>query len=127
MPKQVIQPEGLPTPSNYSYVVRAGDMLFLAGQVASDAQGNVVGPGDIEAQAVQVFENIKLCLASAGATLADLVKITVVVTDPRYREKVNELRGRYLSAPYPASTFIVAALAAPAYLVEIECVAYVGK
>ena len=76
---------------------------------------------------VKVFENIKTALAAGGASFADLVKITVYVTDPRYREAVGEVRRRYLGDALPASTLVVVAgLANPDYLLEIEGVAVVG-
>jgi len=127
MPKQAIQPQGLPKPPSYSHVVLAGNTVYVAGQIAQDAQGQLVGLGDIETQAVRVFENLKLALASAHATFDDVVKITVYVTDPRFREKVGEVRARYLKEPYPISTFlVVSGLARPELLLEIEATAFVG-
>jgi reactive intermediate/imine deaminase len=125
--KEIIQPKGLPTPTTYSHVVKSGNTLYLAGQVAQDESGNVVGRGDITAQAEQVFQNIQKCLAAAGATFADVVKIQVFVTDHRFREAVGQVRQKYITAPYPASTFlVVSGLAAPEFLLEIEAVAVVG-
>ena len=126
MPKERIQPPGLPRPPTYSHVVKAGNTLYLAGQVPVDAQGQVVGRGDITAQATQVFENIGKALAAGGATFADLVKITVCITDPRFREPVSEVRRKYLGTDLPASTWlVVAGLAQPDYLLEIEGIAVV--
>jgi enamine deaminase RidA (YjgF/YER057c/UK114 family) len=128
MPKERIQPEGMFRPPTYSHVVKAGDTVYLAGQTPVDEQGQVVGRGDITAQATQVFENIKKGLAAGGADFSDLVKITVYVTDPRFREAVAEVRRRYLSADaLPASTLVVVAgLANPDYLIEIEVIAVIG-
>ena len=127
MSKQVIQPQGLPKPPTYSHVVKAGNTVYIAGQVSQDAQGNLVGVGDIEAQAVRIFENLKLALASVNATFDDLVRITVYVTDPRFREKVGEVRAKYLKEPFPASTFlVVSGLARSELLLEIEATAYIG-
>ena len=127
MPKQVIQPQGLPKPTAYSHAVKTGNTVYIAGQIAQDAQGRLVGVGDIEAQAVRVFENLKLALASVNATFDDVAKITVFVTDPRFREKVGEVRARYLKEPFPASTFlVVSGLARPELLLEIEATAYVS-
>jgi len=127
MPKQVIQPKGLPKPPTYSHVVKAGNTVYIAGQIAQDAQGQLVGVGDIEAQAARVFENLKLALASVNATFDDVLKITVFVTDARYREKVGEVRARYLKEPLPASTFlVVSGLARPELLLEVEATAYVS-
>ena len=107
MPKQTVKPQGLPNPPSYSHVVKAGNTVYIAGQIAQDAQGQLVGAGDIEVQAVRVFDNLKLALASVNATFDDVVKITVFVTDARFREKVGEVRARYLKEPFPASTSAV--------------------
>ena len=109
----------------YSSAVIAGDTIYLAGAVSGrDAAGNVIGRGDIEAQAVAVFESLKETLASAGATFADVTKITVFATKLEYRAKIGEVRARYIAQPPPASTFVViASLADPDFLVEIEGVA----
>ena len=126
MPAQSIQPEGLPTPPTYSHVMKAGSTVYIAGQVSQDENGNVVGAGDFNAQAVQVFENLKKALASVGADFGNLVKITVYITDPRFREALGTVRGGYLKPPLPTSTLIVVAgLALPEYLIEIEGIAYV--
>jgi enamine deaminase RidA (YjgF/YER057c/UK114 family) len=123
-----IQPEGLSRPPTYSQVVKAGNTIYIAGQVAQDERGQLVGPGDFVAQANQVFENLKRALAAAGADVGDLVKTTVYVTDPRYREALRDVRTKYLGdTPPPASTLVVVAgLAQPEYLLEIEAVAVIG-
>jgi enamine deaminase RidA (YjgF/YER057c/UK114 family) len=123
-----IQPDGLSRPPTYSQVVKAGNTIYIAGQVAQDEQGQVVGAGDFVAQANQVFENLAKALAAAGASFGDLVKTTIYVTDPRYREALRDVRTKYLgSTPPPASTLVVVAgLAQPEYLLEIEAVAVVG-
>jgi enamine deaminase RidA (YjgF/YER057c/UK114 family) len=77
-----IQPEGLPESALYSPVVRAGDLVFIAGQVAQDSAGNVVGAGDFPAQATQVFENLKRALASAGLDLTRLVSGSIAGDQP---------------------------------------------
>ena len=123
-----IQPEGLSRPPTYSQVVKAGNTIYVAGQVAQDERGQLVGPGDFVAQANQVFENLGKALAAAGAGFGDLVKTTVYLTDPRYREALRDVRTRYLgNASPPASTMVVVAgLAQPEYLLEIEAVAVIG-
>ena len=127
MPLERIQPDGLSKPPTYTHVIKAGNTIYLAGQTPQDENGQAVGRGDITAQAVKVFENIKTALASAGAGFGDLVKITVYITDPRYREAVGEVRRRYIGNELPASTLVVVAgLANPDYLLEIEGVAVVG-
>ena len=127
MPKERIQPPGLSRPPTYTHVVKAGDTVYIAGQTPVDEQGQVVGRGDITAQTTQVFENIKKALTAAGADFSDLVKITVYVTDPRFRDALSEVRRRYLTDELPASTLVVVAgLANPDYLVEIEAIAVIG-
>jgi enamine deaminase RidA (YjgF/YER057c/UK114 family) len=113
----------------YSSAVVAGNTVYIAGAVSGrDAAGNVIGRGDIEAQTVAVFDNLKKTLASAGATFADLTKITVFATKLEYRAKIGEVRGRYIAQPPPASTFVVvASLADPEFLVEIEGIAVTGR
>lgn len=111
----------------YSHGVKAGGLLFVAGQVALDGAGQVVGKGDVTAQARQVMENIKAILEAGGASLDDVVKVTLFVTDMADLPKVLEVRKQYFRAPYPAATAVqVSALANPDFLVEIEAVAVVG-
>ena len=127
MPVERVQPDGLATPPTYSHVVKAGNTIYIAGQVAQNEQGQLVGAGDFVAQATQVFENLGRALAAAGAGFEHLVKTTVFVTDPRYREQLRDVRSKYLgSNALPASTLVVVAgLALPEYLLEIEGVAVV--
>ena len=123
-----IQPDGLSRPPTYSHVVKAGNTIYIAGQVAQDERGQLVGPGDIVAQANQVFENLAKALAAGGAGFGNVVKTTIYVTDPRYREALRDVRSKYLgSAPPPASTLVVVAgLAQPEFLLEVEAVAVIG-
>ncbi|MCW5620463.1 MAG: RidA family protein [Burkholderiales bacterium] len=127
MPKKFVNPSGLKQIGTYSHVVLAptgSSLAFISGQVAIDSQGNIVGKGDIEAQAVQVFENIKLALGGVGATFDDIVKFTIYVvglTQER-RKAVMDVRGRYINNSYPpAATMVgVEALVQTEFLVEIE-------
>lgn len=130
MAKQIINPATLATPTGYSYAVKkAGLPVFIAGQVANDSVGQVVGEGNIEAQVEQVFENLKAVVEGCGGTMSDIVKITVFVTDLAYRPAVAAARSRYFEdGDFPASTFlVVSSLATPAYLVEIEAVAMIDQ
>jgi enamine deaminase RidA (YjgF/YER057c/UK114 family) len=122
-----IQPPGLRKSPVYAHVVKAGNTIYIAGQVAQDEEGQVVGRGDITAQATQVFENLSKALTAAGASFSDLVKITIFITDPRFREPLGKVRTQYIRDALPASTLVVVAgLAEPDYLIEIEAVAVVG-
>ena len=94
MPKQFINPPNHHEPMGYSHAVKVGNTVYVAGQIAWDAQGNLVGPGDIEAQAVQVFENLKRVVEASGASLEDVVKTVVLITHPAYREAYRSVRSR---------------------------------
>ena len=120
-----INPPGVHTPqANYSHVTRVGDTLYISGQLGLDPNGNLVGPGDAEAQAEQCYRNIKTIVEHFGGSMDDVVKITQYITDLAYRPLVARPRDRYLGAPGPSSTLVVIkGLAAPEYLVEIEAVA----
>src|SRR5437763_5609066 len=122
--KRSINPEAIAPPVGpYSHVVTAppgGRIVFCAGAVALDANGNVVGKGDIVAQTRQVMENLRLALEAAGATFADVVKVTNYVLDASEWQTVLPVRAEYLREPYPASTFVeVNALMFPDLLISI--------
>jgi 2-iminobutanoate/2-iminopropanoate deaminase len=126
MRREDVAVRGVHKTTGYSHAAKAGGLLFVAGQVAQDQDGNVVGRGDVEAQAVQIFDNLRAVLASAGATLNDVVKLTTYTTNVAYRAKIAEVRGRYFTTYFPPNTFVVVAgLATPDYLLEIEAVAAV--
>jgi enamine deaminase RidA (YjgF/YER057c/UK114 family) len=126
---QFLKPEGVAPGTGYTHVVVTGPgkLVFISGQVARDKQGNLVGKGDLKAQTVQVFENIKAALASAGASFNDVVKINWYIRD--YKQEnlaaLREVRNLYVNKDNPpASTLIgVAALAQDDYLIEVEAVA----
>jgi 2-iminobutanoate/2-iminopropanoate deaminase len=119
--------EGLPEPfSHYTDAVRAGDLLFISGCVALDEHGNVVGEGDVVAQARQVFANIGRALTAAGASFADVVKVTLFLIDIDDRARINPVRQEFFGDARPASTLVeVSALVLPELLLEVEAVAVV--
>jgi enamine deaminase RidA (YjgF/YER057c/UK114 family) len=129
MPHQYINPDAVSKPTNYTHVVvgEGRRTVYLSGQVAIDASGNVVGAGDLAAQAEQVFTNLKACLASVGATFQDVTKLTTYIVNykPEDRAIIGAARQKYLPATNPpASTLVgVQALAAPAIMIEIEAIA----
>ncbi len=107
-------------------VVKAGNMIFLRGQVGSDFDGNVVGIGDAAAQADQAMRNVEQLLTEAGASLNDICKITVYITDRAYREEVYRTIGKWLKGVFPVSTgLIVDGLAKPEWVMEIDVIAVV--
>ena len=123
--REEIRVPGMPEPiSHFTNVVRAGRLVFVSGCVATDGAGRVVGGSDIVAQARQVHENIKRCLAAAGATFADVGKVTVFLRNVNDREKVNTVRKEYFGAHRPASTLVeISRLVRDDYLIEIEATA----
>lgn len=128
MGKRALHPASVKARGSYSpgWEVSGGRLVYVAGQIPWDADGRNVARGDVVAQTRQVFENIRAVLAEAGATLADVIKITIFSTDIRYRDAINQIRSEVFKPPYPASTQVaVAALADPDWLVEIEAVAFV--
>jgi len=119
-----INPEGMTQPTAYTHVVRHGNLLFLAGQVSADSDGNVVGEGDMGAQVRQVLENMKTVLASQGADFSDVVKVTIYTTDIDAYLETGDVRREYWTGGAPASTLVqIERLARPAFLVEIESTA----
>ena len=132
MPVERIQPSGLSQPTmnagqpSYAHVVKAGNTVYISGQVARNGQGEIVGIGDIEAQVTQVFENLKTAMAAVNGDLRNLVKVVIYLTDPRFRDAIRLIQPRYLRDELPASTMvIVKGLASPEYLVEIDAIAVV--
>ena len=127
MSTKVIQPKSLSDPRpRYSQGILAegGKLLFVAGQTASDKDGNVVGKGDIEAQTAQVFKNLSAVLEEAGGSLDNLVMTTTYITDRKYREGYNRVRQQQYKKSAPTSTLvIVTGLAHPDYLIEINGIA----
>ncbi len=107
--------------NDLSMVVRAGNHIFLRGQVGQDLQGNMVGVGDPRKQAQQAMRNVKQLLEEAGSKLAHICKITVYITDRAYREPVYREIGKWLKGVYPCSTgLIVEGLARPEWMMEID-------
>jgi reactive intermediate/imine deaminase len=123
--REEIRVAELGTPiSHYTDAVRIGDLLFVSGCVPTDADGNVVGGDDVAAQARKTFENIGVILERAGASFADVAKVTVFLTDIDDRPKINPVRQEVFGDARPASTLIeVSRLAIPGIKIEVEAVA----
>lgn len=106
--------------------VVAGKTVYVRGQVGTDFDGNLVGLGDPRAQAEQAMKNVKQLLEEAGSDLGHIVKTTIYITDPRYRETVYGEVGKWLKGVYPVSTgLVVSALAQPLWLMEIDVIAVI--
>jgi enamine deaminase RidA (YjgF/YER057c/UK114 family) len=125
-----VNPPALARPTGYTQVVETpsrGRTVYVAGQVAWDAQGQLVGPGDFAAQADQVFRNLGAALRDRGGDLSNLVKITTYVLDVANLPAFRQVRDRFIAPgqKVPASTLVeVSKLARPEFLIEIEAVAW---
>jgi 2-iminobutanoate/2-iminopropanoate deaminase len=125
-----INPPALSAPTGYTHVVEvAGPVktVYISGQIAYDKDGKIVGaPGDMKAQAEQVFKNLQAALTAAGATFADVVKMNSYITDMSKAQAVRDVRAQYFKDATPASTFVeVKGLVRPELLLEIEVIAVV--
>ncbi|MFC8569342.1 RidA family protein [Streptomyces sp. NPDC057245] len=126
---RITAPEGVAPAAQYSHVVLGtGRFVAVSGQLALDADGGVVGEGDAAAQARQVFENLRRCLASAGATFDDVVKLTFFVTDMAHLGAIRAARAEHIPDDrLPAASAVqVGALVRPEFLMEIEALAVVA-
>jgi len=129
MPKTRVKSPAVsePPPGRWSNAIRAGEFLFVSGQVARSADGSRIEGDDEYAQSKVIFERIRALVEAAGATMADVVKLTIFVVDIRKNTEVWRARQEFFSGDFPASSLVqVAALGSPEVLVEIEAVAHVA-
>ena len=127
MARQIIHPASVHSTAGvgYSHVAKAGDTFYVAGQIALDTGGNLVGKGDIEAQTHQVYANLQAILVELGGSLEDIVKLTTYLTDRGHLDAFRRVRNRFFTDAFPPNTLLfVSGLAHPDYLVEIEAAAY---
>ena len=120
-----INPDGLSTPQTYTHIVKAGNLLFISGQVGAKADGTIAGTGMAE-QLEQVLQNLQTALRSQGATLGHIAKITIFTTSiAEFRAPdAAAVRAKFFGDNKPASTLVqIAQLASPDYKVEIEAIA----
>jgi reactive intermediate/imine deaminase len=123
-----LNPPALSKPTGYTHIVAPlkGRLVFVAGQLATDRSGNVVGKGDFKAQTKQVFENLKAAVEAAGGTMADVAKINIYSTDMSQITVYREVAQQYFTGNLPASTLVqVVNLARPELLIEIEAIVVV--
>jgi reactive intermediate/imine deaminase len=127
MKKQIIKTSGAPQAiGTYSQAVRAGDTVYLSGQIALDpANGQLVG-GDVRAQITRVFDNLQAVARAAGGTLADVVKLNVFLTDLGNFPAVNEIMAQYFKEPYPARAAVGVAALPRAAAVEMDAIMALG-
>src|SRR5262249_52023980 len=133
MGKDIFNPTNMMKPVGYSHVakVTGGALVYIAGQVPVDASGNMVGEGNLEAQADQVFKNLKTAVEAAGGTMEDIIKMNVYLVAEVGQDalpKFRAARDRYVNVSNPpASTLaVITRLARPGWLIEIEAVAAIG-
>jgi reactive intermediate/imine deaminase len=127
MSRQIIHTDRAPQAiGTYSQAVRAGDTVYLSGQVPLDPATMKLVEGDIEAQIRRVFENLKAVAEAAGASLAQTVKMNVYLVDLAHFAKVNEIMASYCAKPYPARAAVGVAALPRGAQVEIECVLHLG-
>ena len=108
----------------YSHAAKAGNTLYIAGQIAQDVDGNLVGQGDFEAQVRQVYTNLRNIMEEAGSRLQNIVKMTTFLTHYSYIDTFRSVRNEFFAEPFPPNTLlIVESLALPEYMVEVEAVA----
>ena len=130
--RRAIMPATLPAApadnNTYSYGVLAGDTLHVAGMVSFDADGTIVGEGDVAAQVEQALRNLAAVVEEAGGTMADVVATTTYLVDVADAPVVSAARARWFTGPVPPTHTVagVAALGRPQFLVEIEATAYLG-
>ena len=127
MKRTAYQPADVVVPAGNTYshgvIVEAGRTLYVAGQTPRDVQGNIVCKGDAAGQTRQTLENMKKVIEGAGGRMEDVAKTTVFITDIKHREAVGRVRQEFFKGDPPANTLlVVAGLADPAFLVEIEAV-----
>ncbi|MFE6548103.1 RidA family protein [Streptomyces sp. NPDC057746] len=128
-PTRIPAPDGVAPATAYTHVVMGtGRFVAVSGQLALDEDGRLVGAGDPAAQARQVFENLRRCLAAAGATFEHVVKLTFFVTDMAHMPAIRAARAEHIPDDrLPAASAVqVAALVRPEFLMEIEAYAVVG-
>jgi 2-iminobutanoate/2-iminopropanoate deaminase len=125
--KQYVNPETMSRPTGYSHVVKVGNTVYIAGQVSAGPDGSVVGKGDAEAQARQIWRNIEAAVKSVGGTLQNVVKTTTYVTNIQHAAGVRKVREELFqgSNPPTSTLLVISGLASPDYMVEIEAIAVV--
>ena len=124
MTHERLSPDTVHPTKGYSHASKVGDLLFVAGQVAQDRDLNVVGVGDMEAQAHQTYRNLRSVLEAAGSDLNHIVKMTTYLVDRAHIETYRAVKSEYFTEPMPPNTLcLIDGLASPEFLIEVEAVA----
>ena len=123
MAHEILKLRSVHPTKGYSHASKAGNTLYIAGQIAQDVDGNLVGKGDFETQVRQVCENLKNIIEEAGGTLQNIVKKTTFLTHYSHIETYRKVRNEYFPEPCPPNTLlIIESLALPEYMIEVEAV-----
>jgi enamine deaminase RidA (YjgF/YER057c/UK114 family) len=124
MAHEILKLSSVHSTVGYSHVAKAGNTLYIAGQVAKDIEGHLVGQGDFETQVRQVHTNLKNILDETGGNIQNIVKMTTLLTHYNYIETYRSVRDEFFQEPHPPNTLlIVESLALPDFMVEIEAIA----
>lgn len=124
MAHEILELKNVHPTIGYSHATRAGNTLYIAGQIAKDKDGNLVGIGDIESQVRQVLTNLKNILKETGGDLHNIVKMTTFLTHYNSIEGYRRVRGEYFTEPCPPNTLlIIDSLALPEFMIEVEAIA----
>ncbi len=126
-PRQIIRTDAAPKAIGpYSQAVRVGDTVYVSGQIPLDPASGTLVSGDIEAETRRVIENLQAIVQAAGGTLAQVVKVTIFLTDLAHFAVVNQLMASYFSEPYPARATVGVAALPRGARIEMECVLSLG-
>ncbi len=124
MTHEILELKSVHPTIGYSHVAKAGNTLYIAGQIANDIDGNLVDPGDIESQARQVFTNLKNVLEEAGGNLGNIVKMTTFLTHYDFIKAYRKVRSECFTELCPPNTLlIIESLALPEFMIEVEAIA----
>lgn len=127
MPRTAIHTDQAPAAiGTYSQAVRAGNTVYVSGQIPLDPATGALISGDIDAEIRRVFENLKAIIHAAGASFGDVVKVSVFLTDLGHFARVNEIMAGYFDKPYPARAAIGVASLPKSARVEVECILHVA-
>lgn len=126
MPREVIVPDNVHKARGYSHAFKVGDTIYVAGQGPFDQEMRLVGEDDIVSQTEQTYENLKRVLEAAGATIANIVKLTWYLRSIDDLPKTGDVFRKYFQRPYPAGTAVeISRLASPDQLIEVDAIAVV--
>ena len=126
MPAEFINPSTIHQPTGYTHVVKSGNTVFIAGQVAMDKSGQVVGEGDIEAQTRQALANLEAAVKAAGGKKEDILSITTYILDRDDLPGLRKAREGFFDNPPASTLLVISGLARPEFLIEIEARAVIG-